>query len=153
MRNVKFRGKATTENGIEILPKWVVGSLIIADNGDSFITQWRRQEGTGYMSTTYQVIPESIGQYTELPDKKGTEVFGGDIVQIDNTEDVSMWVRGEKALIEYVPGRFRIKTESGEKNMMQEDMSSSIEVIGNIFDNPELIEFGRQLQGKQRGDL
>lgn len=139
--NIKFRGKAIAENGIACLPKWVVGSLIISDNKDCFITQWKHEDEVGYMSITYQVIPESIGQYTFLPDKKDNEVFGGDIIQIDNSEDVSMWVRGEKALVEYVPGRFRVRTESGEKNMMQEDMSDVIEVIGNIFDNPELIKF------------
>ncbi|OAJ75223.1 hypothetical protein AYJ08_00295 [Brevibacillus sp. SKDU10] len=81
-------------------------------------------------------------QFTGLCDKNGKEIYEGDIVQIDNTDEVNMWFRGKKALVECKPGRFRILIESGEANMMKEDMSNVIEVIGNIYENPDLLQVG-----------
>ncbi|MGG0794673.1 YopX family protein [Brevibacillus laterosporus] len=96
----------------------------------------------GFRFSHFETEKPIYMQYTGLNDKNGKKIYDGDIVQIDNTDEVSRWVRGEKALVEYRPGRFRISTESGEANMMQEDMSDVIEVIGNIYEHPDLLQDG-----------
>ena len=81
-----------------------------------------------------------------IPDKDKQDLYPGDVVQIDDTDEVSMWVRGEIAIVEHVPGRFRIHTVSGEKNMMQEVMSDVIKRIGNIYENPDLVTLFKHLE-------
>ncbi|UED78101.1 YopX family protein [Brevibacillus sp. DP1.3A] len=137
-REIKFRGKAITENGIECLPKWVYGSLIVADNGDCFITQWKRTVGTGYQSTTYQVIPETVGQSIGLRDKNDKDVYEGDITAdcVEGSSIRGYVVRQKGAFFletgqKWAPYLHVIATKHNE--------ISDWEVIGNIYENPELL--------------
>lgn len=67
MREMKFRGRDTHGN-------WHIGLLTRAGN------TWyiSIQDGT---ETAYEVIPETIDQYTDLKDRYGNELFENDIVQ------------------------------------------------------------------------
>ena len=72
MRTILFRGKRTN-NG-----EWVEGGIAINGN-DVYITQ-----GAFY----FQVIPETVGQFTGLLDKGGKKIFDGDIVRFTTDHDV-----------------------------------------------------------------
>jgi len=123
-RTIKFRGMRKDK---EIM---VYGDLIHGVNskkGKMFILPIRG----GVISLSYgidpidgyEVIPETVGQFTGLKDIKGNEIYENDIVK-DNHENkfVTDW-RGQ---IEYTSGWWLIIDENHE-------------VIGNIFDNPELL--------------
>lgn len=67
-------------------------------------------------------------KYTRLKDKTGKEIYEGDIV-----EDY----RNELFVINYNDGCFNFNSNRISKEIIQQ---GSIEVIGNIYENPELLE-------------
>lgn len=104
---------------------------------------------TGDVPNMVEVIPETVGQYTGLPDKNDKEIFEGDIISataLDTGEEQRAVVCfgnfiDENNNDEYV-GFFiefdGIKTTITQLSM--EECKNRIEVIGNIYDNPELLE-------------
>jgi hypothetical protein len=74
MRTIKFRGLRVDGKG------WAYGCLYgpIENEPSTFIGVWR--------GDIHQVKPETVGQFTGLTDRNGTEVFEGDRVEISMLE-------------------------------------------------------------------
>ena len=82
MREVLFRGKRI-DNG-----EWVSGSLITDEVNHAYIAQIIAGE-----LVTFEVFPETVGQYTGRTDKKGTMIFEGDVVQLTSERsDYGRWL-------------------------------------------------------------
>ena len=125
MREIKFRGKRVDTN------KWIYG-YYFESNGKSYIAEVHPEtEYYDDYDVVENVVNESIGQYTGLKDKKGVEIYEGDILQLD---EISYPVLFED-------GGFQIKTSTSQGNSfaIQERVKKFV-VIGNIYDNPELLE-------------
>ena len=140
MREILFRGKRI-DNG-----ECVYGNLSQHKTGKKFIK-------CGSAISSFEVIPETIGQYTGLTDKNGTKIFEWDIVKITDT------------IVEFETTAF---IEFGNPNGFynwgwqlvplqkkpfaveilhwcdMEETGAYIEVIGNIHDNPELLKGGAE---------
>lgn len=121
MREYLFRGK-TIANG-----KWSEGNLLVTKQG-CCITP----DATVYVA----VDPETVGQYTGLTDKNGTKIFEGDIIDFLYRSGYD-----DYGIVQYDAD----ETEFGfVYNLIYEGLgrhyqSKDIEVIGNIYDNPELL--------------
>lgn len=112
MREIKFRGKN--------IDGWQYGNYIKDINKKDFIND-------------EPVEPESIGQYTGLKDKNGKEIYEGDIVYIAS-EDKNAFILWDKETARYI---IQFKGWCADfDNFYGKDL----EVIGNIYDNPELLE-------------
>ena len=125
MRDILF--KAKTFNG-----KWVQGLLAHKDN------KWYISNKEG-MPFAFEVRPETIGQYTGLKDKNGNKIWENDIVR---HEDL---LNGRYIFIEQPMKNssivFNINEAKFERSDCRELYKSNarLEVVGNIFDNPELL--------------
>ena len=120
MREILFRGK--TKQG-----EWVYGLPFYTNE---IIDGIESKDGK-----LYYVIPETVGQFTGLTDKNGKKVFEGDIVQQEIT-----WRENQPQtwIVEYEYGGFIPFAEDPEQTDFMWDRP--FEVIGNIHDNPELLE-------------
>lgn len=127
MREILFRGKAIDCN------EWVYGFPLFTDDR-AFIHPVR--DGLDFDDIDFgygfvQVIPNSVNQDTGLNDRAGDKIFEGDVVKcykyngdIESTQMVEYYGGG------FAPFAFPCWEE--------DKRPERSEVIGNIFDNPEL---------------
>ena len=120
MREIKFRGKYGNN-------PWLYGSLVTKNRNNNGI-----QERNS--SVTILVDDGSIGQYTGMNDSMGKEIYEGDIVRTSDNDD-------ELAVVEWDDEDLRFTVTHGNvvNGLGEEYYSREVEVIGNMYDNPELL--------------
>jgi hypothetical protein len=113
-REIKFRGKKLNRD------EWVYGDL------NHYPISTRINE--------IRVNPETTGQYTSLKDKFGKEIYEGDILRAG----------GDLYRVYFKNGAFRVSNPPIKITDLYLEMflevSNNTEVIGNIFDNPKMLE-------------
>lgn len=119
MREILFRGKRVENDD------WFEGDLTYF-TGMYFIFSDNKHE-------CHTVVKSTIGQFTGMVDKNGKKIFEGDIVTYTVTSDMGGYPYCERrtSLVRYNHCVFMPLHRCDE---------DSIEVIGNIHDNPELLE-------------
>ena len=122
MREILFRGKRA-DNG-----EWVAGNLFIPDRED---TPTQICIGTNIVRISYDISPETVGQYTGLTDKNGKKIFEGDVVTMP-----AYGGGRHKAVVYFKKGKFAV---DGNVYSFKDISPKNIEIIGNIHDNPELM--------------
>ena len=131
MREILFRGKRL-DNG-----EWVEGNLFIPDLPR---TPMQICVGTNVVRISYDIMPETVGQYTGLTDRNGKKIFEGDIIKCG--KDIGAVDYSETF------AKFRVVYNqlSGNWFDFEDDecypIASECEVIGNIHANPELLKGG-----------
>ncbi|EAC6337524.1 TPA: hypothetical protein LE261_002353 [Listeria monocytogenes] len=145
MRAIEFRGKRI-DNG-----EWVYGNLMQFEDSATFIFADERK-GASTLTYAHFIInnmhaidEKTIGQYTVLKDKNGKKIFEGDIVAFSE-DDFHVFNSQVEYFSEDGYPAFDIKVPSTyyfDSNVFSEVSMSGlyeIEVIGNIHENPELLE-------------
>ena len=144
MRDIKFRGKLINSK------KWAYGNLDIKKTGTAIITP-----DETVLGTYGRVKLETIGQYTGLKDKNEKEIYEGDIVTgtkhpfMENEKQnyVGIVVFYEDAAQFGYEYKCVNKDKRGISNGINNEFAANknliceeLEIIGNIYDNPELLE-------------
>lgn len=150
MREILFRGKRKDND------KWAYGYLYIRNDGQYEISFYDKYFDSERF--TYDVIPETVGQYIGLTDKNGKKIFEGDIVK---TQPFSDKPYSSKAKYKQHIGVVEYRIRHFKNRFYEQDYEAKwivkiidygkftccvwneffdCDVIGNIHDNPELLE-------------
>lgn len=136
-REIKFRAKMVDSDD------WMYGYLreVWGENQRNFvIAPAKKFKYDGYtdMEEDY-VQPETIGEFTGLVDKNGVDIYEGDIITYSK-EIINGVIFPEKGFVKYRTDHamFVLQTDTGDELLSY--CRRHIEVIGNVFDNPELLE-------------
>ena len=139
MREILFRAKRI-DNG-----EWVEGYYAMMGKGNlirHYIVQncaltglFEDPEDNMYFNDV-EIDPETPCQYTGLKDKNGNRIWENDIVRIENSMDEGI------GNIEFYGGMWYVDGEPSTSlhDIVEYDDVAEVEVIGNIFDNSELLK-------------
>lgn len=127
MRDIIFRGNRV-DNG-----EWVIGV---------YVPHWGTIETvatTGH-DDSHIVRLDSVGQYTGLTDKNGKRIFEGDIVSVPMALNLGQKLEPMIGFIEWLNGAFSVTWKDADYGRHFAGYLEDIEVIGNIYDNQELLK-------------
>lgn len=145
MREIWFRGQTRKKgekvrlDGTLIDSNWVYGGVFPNNKGGDFAIIYQQYPEI----KKYTVYADTVGQYTGLTDKNGKKIFEGDILRRTLKgyyPDISYIFK-----IVFVPVKAvfaAVDIGGGSVNFISEYINNKyeIDVIGNIHDNPELLE-------------
>ncbi len=122
-REILFRGKRID------IGMWEYGNLSMRDE------LGKAKYYIGQNMLGYEVLPETVGQFTGLADRNGRKIFEGDIVKGKGKSKKAFAIEYSQNIAGFVtrgPGAFSCPC-------MNVGTMKSYEVIGNIHDNPGLV--------------
>jgi len=134
MRDIRFRGKRLDTG------EWVKGYYSKGPSGTVYITPYR-------VGNPIKVDPETVGQWTGLKDCEGYKIYEGDIVRITGNykpglyivfwdeHRVAWWgknVKRDRRDLQYDDDFYQLLGDCFQM--------TSREVVGNIYDDPELLD-------------
>ena len=142
IRTIIFRGKRT-DNG-----EWIEGYYASQSNHACFANELKHQHfifkdvcldfNLGGLQE-FEVIPSTVGQYTGLTDKNGKKIFEGDIIDTPDRLVKVVWFTGNAQFdLHFIRYKDNVAITIF-KGIHMIDLKE-YEVIGNIHDNPELLE-------------
>lgn len=135
MREILFRGKRL-DNG-----EWIAGHLLKYEDGSARMVSsntdifcYEKDESI-IQTVAHRVDPETVGQCTGFGDKNGNKIFEGDIVSIYNSKAFLFAVEWNN---QYV---LKCTSNGVSDNILNViESPEDVEVVGNIYDNSELIK-------------
>lgn len=142
-REILFRGKRI-DNGEWVYGNLNYGTIEIKNIKDSYyisdfdVNPWDKK--------FYPVNPETVGQYTGLTDKNGKKIFEGDILKIIHKyqspfdDDTKEYTDIDVDVVHFDDEGLCFSYGKSPFLCVADNVTAEYEVVGNIHDNPELLE-------------
>lgn len=129
---ILFRGKRT-DNG-----DWVEGYYAVIGRRNVIIAlpemYYTEDAEERYGNEIHDIVPETVCQYTGLDDRDGRKIFEGDITRYEGKFFKTAWVSGCANFAAHPLKESRISP------CLNVGTMKFAEVVGNVFDNLELLE-------------
>ncbi|HDT9439828.1 TPA: hypothetical protein REC00_002094 [Listeria monocytogenes] len=128
MREIEFRAKVKRSLQLEQIKNgWIHGGIF----ENKIISRNMNEDSicAGFCSEV-EIMPETVGQFTGLKDKNGKKIFEGDIGWDEHNECYGV--------VKFKEGKFLYVWENIAEDLWE--VADSIEIYGNIHENPELLE-------------
>jgi hypothetical protein len=127
-RRILFRGKLKSG-------EWASGNLNVDSKGICII-----RPGKNVVGKYGRVNPETVGQATGILDKRARDIFEGDVLKICHrtTQPVGL------AVVRYDKKWAAFRAFSVERPWYSFQITGLDEVVGNVYDNPDLAKGGRK---------
>lgn len=145
MRTIKFRGKRL-DNG-----EWVYGHYSDFNFNPDGLAKMKYYIGVPIGGFEYEVVPNTIGQYTGLKDKNGKEIYEDDIIECIGSDNkpIRHLVRyndekGGYSQLLFMGNGLTCELYDGGLISQNYICEMGKYIIGNIHDNPELLKGGKQ---------
>lgn len=117
MREILFRGKRVID-GV-----WLYG-------------YYYSKKNKHFIINAGEIDPKTLGEFTGLTDKNGKKIFEGDIIRFMSNLTGS----NKYGVVNYDTSVLAYCLQLKESNPLLVDINPPIEVIGNVFDNEELLK-------------
>lgn len=137
-RSIEFRGFHADECGNEkiyihgkwVNGFWVFGNFVKAEKLDYSECEYLIIE-VGADGRTYDVIPETVGQYIGQTDVLGNKIYEDDVVEVEYTEKAKVVYNTEKGMFTVV---FNDSENDWASLYCMRSNNDTIKVIGNLYD-------------------
>lgn len=132
MREIKFRGFNRKNS------EWLYG-FYLQNRGAHFVCPDEFADGKSW--DDYEIDPDTLGQFTGLQDKNGTDIFEGDIIRWDKDQKLyvvvfrnGMFYASVEECNPHIYGGFPLWC------LCEEEQHCAI--VGNTLDNKNLLKHG-----------
>ena len=151
MRDIKFRGKHKIPYG----DSWKYGyyaledgvHMIIMPHSTNYEKELKENRPLPPISAKHIIDINTLGQYTGLKDKNGTEIYEGDIVEVDEEGRLLFGTKEHPSrkyqLVGFKDGAFMTSRNNIDSKTLDTYLwilKNYITVVGNIYDNPDLLK-------------
>lgn len=137
MIDIKFRAKAICEYESK-LGEWKYGFYKSIRDQHSILVFEESKPSIGWYS--YKVDSKTVGQFTTIKDEDGKEIYKGDIIEV-YYQCPSGFYEKDITVVEYHKCNFCLRKPNAIFNLwLCASSISYLKKIGNIYDNPELLE-------------
>ena len=142
MREILFRGqtrrygeKVRMGDGQKLPSRWVYGGVLQGVGVHSIIYGGANKNDPSVGLDKWVVYTDTLGQFTGLTDNNGKKIFEGDIVKAIDMDD-----RDLCGAVTFNYMSWCVEGRNWADTLYMANDLHELEVIGNIHDNPELLE-------------